>query len=159
MSRKVEAQRRRQAERIAVSLGALNGICAVALGAFGAHGLRQQLSEASLVIFETGVRYQMYHALALIALGVWLGADDRRFARWLPWLFQAGVVFFSGSLYTLALSGPRWLGAIAPVGGGCLIVAWGLWLLSALWPTGSAPQGRFGSSARHDAEREQDTSE
>lgn len=159
MSRKVEAKRRRQGERLAVSLGALNGICAVALGAFGAHGLRQQLSEASLAVYETGVRYQMYHALALVGLGIWLGAAKRRFARWLPWLFQAGVVFFSGSLYILTVSGPRWLGAIAPIGGGCLIVAWGLWLVSALWPNESITQERFGSLTGHDAESEQDASE
>lgn len=155
----MELQPRRHAGRVSVALGALNGICAVALGAFGAHGLRQQLSETSLAIYETGVRYQMYHALALIALRIWLGAENRRFARWLPWLFQTGIAFFSGSLYTLAASGPRWLGAIAPVGGGCLIAAWGLWLVSALWPEGSEARDRFRSSTGHDADSEEDTSE
>jgi len=133
--------------RLSVALGALNGMCAVALGAFGAHGLRQTLSQADLAIYETGVRYQMYHALALVGLGVWLGAAERRFGGWIPWLFQAGVVFFSGSLYALAASGPRWLGAVAPLGGTFLIAGWGLWLGGALWGDRAAPKAPPGSSA------------
>jgi len=102
----------------------------VALGAFAAHALKAKLSPDMLAVFETGVRYQMYHAFALCA-AAW------GFARWQSprfiyagGLFAAGIVVFSGSLYLLALTGTRWLGAITPLGGlaflaGWLCLAWG----------------------------------
>ncbi len=113
-------------------IGALSAFVAVAAGAFGAHSLRGRLPADLLDVFETGVRYQMYHALALLgvawAVGRWPGST----ASWAGWLFAAGTVIFSGSLYVLSLTGQRWLGAITPVGGitllaGWLLLAWAAW--------------------------------
>ena len=105
---------------------------AVGLGAFGAHGLKERLSPEMLVIFEVGVRYQFYHGLALLGLcaggeGLWQGNWAKRAA--IAWL--VGVLVFSGSLYLLALTGLRWLGAITPLGGVAFLVGWGLAVLSA----------------------------
>ena len=111
--------------RLLILIGALSAACAVAAGAFGAHGLRARLEPDLLAVFETGARYQMYHALALIGVG--LAAS-----RWpSPALLGAGILFlvgtllFSGSLYALALSGTRWLGAITPIGGVAWLIGWG----------------------------------
>jgi uncharacterized membrane protein YgdD (TMEM256/DUF423 family) len=96
----------------------------VVLGAFAAHGLRGKLDPELLATFETGVRYHMYHALALLAVG-W--AATRWATPWVQaagWLFTAGVVVFSGSLYLLALSGTRWWGAVTPFGGLAFILGW-----------------------------------
>ena len=104
--------------------GALLAGTAVALGAFGAHGLRDRLEPAMLAVFETGVRYHMYHALALLGVA-W--ASERFPGGWTQaagWLFLAGIVVFGGSLYVLAVSGVRWLGAITPVGGVCFLLGW-----------------------------------
>ncbi len=102
----------------------------MALGAFAAHGLKNTIAPEMLAVFETGVRYQMYHAFALFA-AAW------GFARWQAraftlagWLFVAGIVIFSGSLYLMAFTGARWLGAVTPLGGlaflaGWLCLAWG----------------------------------
>src|SRR5262245_55418948 len=113
-------------------IGALSGFLGVALGAFGAHGLRSRLEPELLVVFEVGVRYQMYHALALLAVGWactrWPGAVVTASG----WLFVAGTIVFSGSLYALALSGVRWLGAITPLGGLALLAGW-LCLAWAAW--------------------------
>lgn len=112
--------------RLFFILGAALAGLGVALGAFAAHGLRGSLSAADLGTFETGVRYQMYHAFALFAVA---GA----LARWpagtvvaAGWLFTAGIVLFSGSLYLLVLSGPRWLVAITPLGGVAFLAGWTL---------------------------------
>lgn len=102
----------------------LSGL-AVAFGAFGAHGLKERLSPEMLVIFEVGVRYQFYHALALLALT--LGPDRIWRSPWAPraaWAWIAGVAVFSGSLYILSISGIRWLGAITPIGGVAFILGW-----------------------------------
>jgi uncharacterized membrane protein YgdD (TMEM256/DUF423 family) len=104
--------------------GALLGGVGVALGAFGAHGLRGRLSPEMLAVFETGVRYHMYHALALLATSALLPRVDGRAVVIAGWSFIAGIVLFSGSLYTLALSGITTLGAITPLGGLALIVGW-----------------------------------
>lgn len=111
-------------ERTFFGLGALLALVGVALGAFGAHGLRGTLSPADLATFETGVRYQIYHALGLLAVA---GAA----VRWTSpavtaagWLFVAGVVLFSGSLYILVLTGQRGWGAVTPLGGLCFLVGW-----------------------------------
>jgi uncharacterized membrane protein YgdD (TMEM256/DUF423 family) len=113
-------------ERTFVALGAVLALVAVALGAFGAHGLRATLSAADMATFETAARYQMYHALGLLAVaGVharWPGTA----AAVAGWLFVAGIVVFSGSLYTLVLTGQRWLGAVTPLGGLCFLVGWAL---------------------------------
>ena len=114
--------------RIAAALG-LSG---VALGAFGAHGLRSRLEADLLDIFEVGVRYQMYHALALLALS--LAPAALWSSRWTAvagWSWLVGVLIFSGSLYILAISGVRWLGAITPIGGVALIVGWAMLFVAA----------------------------
>jgi uncharacterized membrane protein YgdD (TMEM256/DUF423 family) len=106
------------------------GFLGVGLGAFAAHGLKATLSPDLLAAFETGVRYQMYHVFALIAAAWgWARWQARPFV-FAGWLFVAGMVVFSGSLYLLALTGTRWLGAITPSGGlaflaGWLCLAWG----------------------------------
>jgi uncharacterized membrane protein YgdD (TMEM256/DUF423 family) len=106
------------------ALGSLSGLLAVALGAFGAHALKGRLDVELLATFEVGVRYQMYHALALLAAGWactrWPGTAVTASG----WLFVAGTVVFSGSLYALALTGARWLGAITPLGGLALLAGW-----------------------------------
>ena len=111
-------------DRLFFGLGSMSGLIAVAAGAFGAHALRARLSPDYLAVFETAARYQMYHALALLAAAWaatrWPGA----LVHWAGWLFVVGTVLFSGSLYALALTGTRWLGAITPVGGLALLAGW-----------------------------------
>jgi len=107
-----------------VFLGAVFALLGVAGGAFGAHSLKAILSPEMLVVFETGIRYQMYHALALLFVG---SAGDRcssPHVRRAGWLFVAGIALFSGSLYALSLSGVRWLGAVTPLGGAAFIAGW-----------------------------------
>lgn len=111
-------------ERIFLAIGAISAFIAVAAGAFGAHGLKNRLSPEMLTVFETGVRYQMYHAFALI-VAAWAQA------RWpgtlvttSGWFFIAGTALFSGSLYLLSLTGQRWLGAITPLGGLAFLAGW-----------------------------------
>ena len=114
------------------AVGALTGAIGVAIGAFGAHGLKARVSADLLAVFETGVRYQMYHALALLAVG-W--AATRWPGAWVTasgWLFIAGIVVFSGSLYLMTLTGARWLGAITPLGGVAFILGWIALAVSAL---------------------------
>ncbi len=112
-------------------VGALAGFTAVAFGAFGAHALRGRLTPEMLAAFETGVRYQMYHALAILAVGVMMA----RLGGWLfataGWLFTAGMVLFSGSLYVLALSGVTTFGAVTPIGGLLLLGGWGCLIVAA----------------------------
>ena len=102
------------------AVGAIAGAVGVTLGAFGAHALKSRVTEDLITVFEIGVRYQMYHALALFAVA-W--AAERWPGGWINasgWLFTLGILVFSGSLYLMTLSGARWLGAITPVGGLCL---------------------------------------
>jgi uncharacterized membrane protein YgdD (TMEM256/DUF423 family) len=111
--------------KVFVFLGAINGFLAVALGAFGAHALRERLSVEMLEVYKTGVQYHMAHALALLLVG--LLAERWRENRLLQasgWLFFAGIVLFAGSLYALAVSGTRILGAITPLGGLCFLAGW-----------------------------------
>ena len=117
--------------KIFLALGAINGFLSVAAGAFGAHGLRDRLSERNMEIFETGARYQMYHALALLAVA-WLVAADAPHARTAGWCFTGGIAVFSGSLYALSLSGVKVLGAITPIGGVLFLVGWALLAYGAL---------------------------
>ncbi|MBI5200346.1 MAG: DUF423 domain-containing protein [Elusimicrobia bacterium] len=105
---------------------------AVALGAFGAHALRGRIGEDLLAIFETGVRYQAYHALALLALAAWAAQFESAAAGRAAWLFSAGIVVFSGSLYALALTGIRKFGAVTPIGGLMFLAGW-FTLLTAGW--------------------------
>jgi len=111
-------------DRVFFALGALSALLAVAAGAFGAHALRNRLVPDTLIVFETGARYHMYHALGLLA-AAWAAA------RWpggattaAGWLFVAGTVIFSGSLYLLSFTGQRWLGAVTPLGGLAFILGW-----------------------------------
>jgi len=117
--------------RLASTFGALSAAVAVALGAFGAHALRSRLEPRDLEIFETAVRYQMYHALALLAAG-WVLARGGAGASAAAWGFVAGTVIFCGSLYLMVATGQRWLGAVTPLGGVALILGW-LFLASAAW--------------------------
>jgi uncharacterized membrane protein YgdD (TMEM256/DUF423 family) len=121
-------------DRAFLLLGAIAAALAVAIGAFGAHALRGRVGEEMLGTFEIGARYHMYHALALLAVA-WVTS------RWpgpavsvAGWLFVAGIVVFSGSLYLLVLTGQRWLGAVTPLGGLCFL---GGWVLLA-WAVGAA---------------------
>jgi uncharacterized membrane protein YgdD (TMEM256/DUF423 family) len=113
-------------------VGALLAFIGVAAGAFGAHALKTRLASDALAVFEVGVRYHLLHAIALLAVG-WANTQwPGRAARLSGWLFIAGITIFSGSLYLLALTGQRALGAITPVGGVCLLVGW-LALAWAAW--------------------------
>jgi uncharacterized membrane protein YgdD (TMEM256/DUF423 family) len=113
-------------------LGTLSAGLAVAFGAFGAHALRARLTPEMLATFETGVRYHMYHALALLAVGMALGKwPSSTWATAAGWAFIAGILVFSGSLYLLALSGVRWLGAITPIGGLAFLAGWASLALAA----------------------------
>ena len=107
-------------------LGALSGLLAVAAGAFGAHALRAVLTPDLLAVFETGARYQMYHALALLLVALLSATAPQRLIAAAGWCFVLGTLLFSGSLYLLALTGIRWWGAVTPVGGVCFLVGWGL---------------------------------
>ncbi len=119
--------------RIFLLVAALSGLVAVILGAFAAHGLKQQLAPAALQSFQIGVQYQMYHALALLAVAIllqlrpqWSGLKASGLA------FILGALLFSGSIYWLTLGGPRWLGPVTPVGGLGFMVGW-LLLAIAAW--------------------------
>ena len=113
------------AARFFTVAGALAMAVAVAAGAFGAHGLRNTLTPEWMATFETAVRYQAYHALALLAVGVLIGrGGDVRRLTWAGGLFLAGIVVFSGSLYALVLTGETWLGAVTPIGGVAFIAGW-----------------------------------
>lgn len=119
-------------ERLFFSVGSLSALLAVAAGAFGAHALRERLSAELLSTFETGARYQMYHALGLLAVAWALTRWPGSLTTAAGWLFIAGTILFSGSLYALSLTGLRWFGAITPLGGlaflvGWLCLAWSAW--------------------------------
>jgi uncharacterized membrane protein YgdD (TMEM256/DUF423 family) len=106
-------------------LGSISGGLAVALGAFGAHALKARLTSDLLTTFETGVRYQMYHALGLLGVAVAMTRVPAvSLLNVAGWLFVAGTLLFSGSLYLLCFTGKRWLGAITPFGGLALIAGW-----------------------------------
>lgn len=107
--------------------GAVNAALAVALGAFGAHALKEKLSERYLAIWETAVQYQMFHAIGLLVIGVLVGTSilgGTTSLNWSGYLILAGTIIFSGSLYVLSLSGIGVLGAITPIGGVLFIAGW-----------------------------------
>jgi len=111
-------------DRLLYICAGITGFVGVALGAFAAHGLKARLDPDMLAVFDTAVRYQMYHVFAIVAAAwAWARWQRRAFAV-AGWLFAAGIVIFSGSLYLLALSGVRWLGAVTPLGGVTFLAGW-----------------------------------
>lgn len=121
-----------------LKLGSFFALLGVVLGAFGAHGLENYLSSDQLDTFDTGVRYQFYHALALILLAILTAPmKNDRLLRYAGWLFAIGILLFSGSIYLLAcreflgIEHWRWLGPLTPLGGTCFIIGWGLLLFVA----------------------------
>lgn len=110
---------------LAVLIAASQGFLAVSLGAFGSHGLKGRISENMINVWHTAVQYHFYHALALIALSLyWSKYPLNTWWQGAYWSFCIGLFFFCGSLYWLALGGPRWLGPITPLGGLCFLVGW-----------------------------------
>lgn len=118
-------------DRVLFALGAASALIAVGAGAFGAHALRARLSPELLAVFETATRYQMYHALGLFAAAWAVTRWPGPWAIRAGWLFVVGTALFSGSLYALALSGVRWLGAVTPFGGIAFLAGWVCLLLAA----------------------------
>ena len=118
--------------RVFLALGSASAFIAVAGGAFGAHALRRRLDENLLAVFETGVRYQMYHALALLAVAWAMDRWGGGLVAASGWLFVAGTVVFSGSLYLLALTGQRMFGAVTPLGGVAFLAGWLVLLVGVL---------------------------
>ena len=119
-------------DRVFLALGAISAFVSVAAGAFGAHALRSRLSPDLLAVFETGARYEMYHALGLVAVAWAVARWPGSAASAAGWLFLAGTALFSGSLYALALSGVRALGAVTPFGGMAFLAGWALLAWTAL---------------------------
>ncbi|MBX9997215.1 MULTISPECIES: DUF423 domain-containing protein [Priestia] len=114
-------------------IGAINAMLAVALGAFGAHGLEGKISEKYLEVWKTGVQYQMFHAMGLFVIAVLLSKfPQSSLLTASGWIMFAGIVLFSGSLYVLSTSGIKVLGAITPLGGVAFIVAWILIVVAAV---------------------------
>jgi uncharacterized membrane protein YgdD (TMEM256/DUF423 family) len=119
--------------KIYLLIAAINGFLAVMLGAFGAHGLKQKLSADMLAVYQTGVQYHFYHTLALFGVALLMMQLPQSLTlRWSALLFSIGIIIFSGSLYVLAISGIRWLGAITPIGGVVFLAGWVL-LAIAMW--------------------------
>lgn len=123
---------------------AISGFIVVGLGAFGAHGLRSMLDAARLATWETAVQYQMFHVVALLAVGLYARQHDSAGLRASGWCFIVGTLLFSGSLYVLALTGLRWLGMVTPLGGLAFLLGWAL-LFRAVSQTAAVP-----SSTHHD---------
>jgi len=118
--------------KVFVSIGSLCAALAVALGAFGAHALKGRLAPDLLAVYHTAVQYHFYHALGLVLVGVALGHwPESGWVRASGWSLLGGILLFSGSLYLLAFTGQRWLGAITPVGGLAFIAGWVLLALGA----------------------------
>ncbi|MFZ6681330.1 DUF423 domain-containing protein [Undibacterium sp. Tian12W] len=109
-----------------IAIAAILMFTGVAAGAFGAHGLKQMLSADMLAIWQTAVTYQMVHGLGMLALGIMLQQQDNALLRKAAWAMLAGVIIFSGSLYALALTGVRILGAITPIGGVAFLTGWAM---------------------------------
>ena len=119
--------------RVFLAIGGVAALLAVALGAFGAHALKNRIPAEMLAVWHTGVEYHFYHALGLLAVGIVAAQlPDSTLLKWSGWLMLAGILLFSGSLYALALSGERWLGAVTPVGGLAFIAAWTVFIAAVL---------------------------
>jgi len=121
-------------ERRLIVIAAMNGFLAVVLGAFGTHTFKTRLAPEMLTIFETGVRYQIYHAFALLCVGLIIERRPSTCLKWAGRLFILGIIIFSGSLYLLALTGHKWFGAITPFGGAAFLAGWATLAVSA-WRT------------------------
>ncbi len=120
-------------QKLFLTIGSIAMALAVTLGAFGAHGLKNMLTDEMLDIFETGVRYHFYHAIGLLLISfVVQFMPDSPLLQWSGWLMVGGILIFSGSLYLLSILEIRWLGAITPIGGLCFIISWIL-LAVAAW--------------------------
>jgi uncharacterized membrane protein YgdD (TMEM256/DUF423 family) len=119
-------------DRTFLLIGAIAGFLGVAFGAFAAHGLRGRIAPDMLAVFETGARYQMYHALALLVIAVMRGRTPSNAITAAGWFFTAGIVLFSGSLYLVATTGVARFGAITPIGGLALLGGWLALALAAL---------------------------
>ena len=114
-------------------LGSANALIAVLLGAFGAHGLKTRLEENMMAVYQTGVQYHFYHALGLLAIGIIaFHLPQSTFLKWSGWTMFAGITLFSGSLYILALTNIKWLGAITPLGGTAFVVSWSFLIVTLL---------------------------
>jgi len=119
--------------RLFLATGGVAALLAVALGAFGAHALRSRVAPEMLAVWHTGVEYHVFHALGLLAVGiVAIHLPGSTLLRWSGLLMLVGIILFSGSLYLLALSGERWLGAVTPVGGLAFLAAWVLFVAAVL---------------------------
>jgi len=114
-----------------LAIGAVAAGIGVGLGAFGAHGLKSRVEPQMLAVFETGVRYHLYHALALLAVAWAASRSTSTLPGAAGWAFLVGIVLFSGSLYALVFTGTKWLGAITPLGGLAFLLGWGLLAASA----------------------------
>lgn len=117
--------------KLFIILGALNGFIAVALGAFGAHGLEGKIPDKYLETWQTAVQYQMFHAVGLLVLGLIAGKIDSPLINWSGWLMLIGIILFSGSLFVLSVTQIKVLGAITPLGGVSFLVAWVLMIIAA----------------------------
>ena len=117
-----------------IGLGALNAFISVSFGAFAAHKLKESLPVDQLAVIHTAADYQLYHALGLILVGLLIQRSDTKCKKRAGWLMLIGIVFFSGSLYTLGLTGIKWLGMITPIGGICFLMAWLILMFAHLWP-------------------------
>ncbi|CAH0243159.1 hypothetical protein SRABI96_02983 [Peribacillus sp. Bi96] len=117
--------------KLFIILGALNAFIAVALGAFGAHGLEGKIPDKYLETWQTAVQYQMFHAVGLLAIGLLAGKISSPLINWSGWLMLIGIILFSGSLFVLSVTQIKVLGAITPLGGVSFLVAWVLMIIAA----------------------------
>ncbi|MBO0998872.1 DUF423 domain-containing protein [Bacillus sp. SD075] len=117
--------------KLFIIFGALNGFIAVALGAFGAHGLEGKIPDKYLETWQTAVQYQMFHAVGLLVLGLLAGKISSPLINWSGWLMLIGIILFSGSLFVLSVTQIKVLGAITPLGGVSFLVAWVLMIIAA----------------------------
>jgi len=119
--------------KLFLAIGGAAALLAVALGAFGAHALKSRIPPDMLAVWQTGIEYHVFHALGLVAVGiVAIHLPDSAPLKWSGWLMLAGIVLFSGSLYLLALTGERSLGAITPIGGLAFLAAWALFVAAVI---------------------------
>lgn len=124
-------------EKRFISIAAIFGFLAVGLGAFGAHSLKSMIDAAQIATFETGVRYQFYHALALLLVGILAGKHPSKMMKWVGWLFILGIICFSGSIYLLStrdilgITNTALLGPITPLGGTLFLAGWLILFLEA----------------------------